>query len=149
MFGYTAFPSIYGPSLTGIAGTARANDCLRPGCLSTPKLKPSSDGSDSGFALLRQVTSSRSMTSSGAMTSLRIRWRSLAMHPRRTTSRLFRMRHISIRGFRIASDGITSAPNVMKFRPAILEFITWEQHTSGNDLTKADDVITHKHRIVV
>jgi hypothetical protein len=31
MFGYTAFPSIYGPSLTGIAGTARANDCLRPG----------------------------------------------------------------------------------------------------------------------
>jgi len=33
MFGYTAFPSIYGPSLTGIAGTARANDCLRPGYL--------------------------------------------------------------------------------------------------------------------
>jgi hypothetical protein len=31
MFGYTAFPSIYGPSLTGIAGTARAHDCLRPG----------------------------------------------------------------------------------------------------------------------
>jgi hypothetical protein len=31
MFGYTAFPSIYGPSLTGIARTARANDCLRPG----------------------------------------------------------------------------------------------------------------------
>jgi hypothetical protein len=25
MFGYTAFPSIYGPSLTGIAGTARAS----------------------------------------------------------------------------------------------------------------------------
>jgi hypothetical protein len=31
MFGYMAFPSIYGSSLTGIAGTARANDCLRPG----------------------------------------------------------------------------------------------------------------------
>jgi hypothetical protein len=34
MFGYTAFPSIYGPSLTGIAGTARVNDCLRPGYIS-------------------------------------------------------------------------------------------------------------------
>jgi hypothetical protein len=31
MFGYTASPSIYGPSLTDIAGTTRANDCLRPG----------------------------------------------------------------------------------------------------------------------
>jgi hypothetical protein len=35
MFGYTAVPSIYGPSLTGIAGTARANDCLRPGLSSS------------------------------------------------------------------------------------------------------------------
>jgi hypothetical protein len=36
MFGYMAFPSIYGPNLTGIAGTARANDCLRPGVVIIP-----------------------------------------------------------------------------------------------------------------